>query len=108
MKLLFTRNETPEKVVIVFKPYSMYVLLVVLLMLMAVSFIDALASYEYLANYLMPVAALVVVARIIFMHKVNKEIQQAIRDERVEISGGKLSAKNPLTFVIIKLKAQET
>jgi hypothetical protein len=102
MNLFYERVETDEQIVVVFKPYSMYVLLVVLLLLMAVTFIPALASYEAVANFLLPVAAIVVIARIIFMHKINKEVQQAIRSDKVTISGGKLSTNNPLTFVIIK------
>jgi hypothetical protein len=50
----------------------------------------------------MPIAAVVVVTRLVFMHKINQEVQQAIREDRVVISGGKLSAKDPLTFVINK------
>jgi hypothetical protein len=68
--------------------------------MMAVTFISVLSPYGYLVTVLTPIAAAVVAARIIFMFKVNREIQQAIRDKRVSISGGKLSAKNPLTFEI--------
>lgn len=100
MKLFFERTQTHDKTLIVFKPYSMYLLLVILTAMTAITFIPALSPYDHLVAILMPIAAAVIAARIILMYKVNKEIQQAIRDENVKISGGKLSAKNPLTFVI--------
>lgn len=102
MKLLYERNESDEKIVVIFRPYSMYVLLVVLLLLMAVTFVPNFVAYAYIGNFLMPIAAVVVVTRLVFMHKINQEVQQAIREDRVVISGGKLSAKDPLTFVINK------
>lgn len=102
MKLFYERIETENEIKVIFKPYSMYLLLLVLVLLMAVSFVDALSQYEYLASVLLPIAAVVVGARIVLMHKVNKEVQQAMRDETVSISGGKLSTKNPLNFVISK------
>lgn len=105
MKLFFERTETEDKTLITFKPYSMYVLLTVLILLTALTFIPALAPYGHLTVVLMPLAAIVVVGRIIFMYKVNREIQQAIRDDKVVISGGKLSTKNPLTFEITKSTA---
>ncbi|MFC4701107.1 hypothetical protein ACFO4O_13115 [Glaciecola siphonariae] len=102
MNLLYQRTETDNEIVVVFRPYSMYVLLFVLLLLMAVTFVPSLEAYAYIANVLMPIAALVVIVRIVFMHKVNSEVRQAMRDDKVTISGGKLSASKPLTFVIAK------
>jgi len=102
MDLFYQRSETDEQIIIVFRPYSMYVLLVVLLVLMGVTFVPALADYEYLGNVLIPIAAVVVMARIVMMHSVNKEVQEAIRSDNVKISGSKLSANNPLTFEISK------
>jgi len=69
---------------------------------MAVTFVPILAQYEPSTNFLMPVAVVVVIARIILMHKVNREVQQGIRDGSVNVTGSKLSANNPLTFVITK------
>ncbi|WP_371194867.1 hypothetical protein [Glaciecola sp. SC05] len=106
MDLFYQRTETNEKVVVIFRPYSMYVLLVVLLALMAITFVPALVAYEALGNVLIPIAAVVVIARIVFMYKVNQEVQNAIRSDSVTISGSKLSAKNPLTFVITKTAGQ--
>lgn len=102
MNLLYQRTESANEISIVFKPYSMYVLLLVLILLMAITFVPALSAYEALANVLMPLAALVVVVRIIFMYKVNQEVQKAIRSDSVTVTGGKFSMKNPLTFVITK------
>jgi hypothetical protein len=104
MKLLYERSESDNEIVVIFRPYSMYILLVVLLLLMAVTFVPNFAAYAFIGNFLMPIAAVVVVTRIVFMHKINKEVQQAIREDRVSITGGKLSAKDPLTFVITKNK----
>ncbi|MFT6267509.1 MAG: hypothetical protein ACJAVV_000307 [Alphaproteobacteria bacterium] len=105
MKLFFERTETEDKTIIVFKPYSMYLLLAVLGLMTAITFIPALSPYDHFVAMLMPLAAAVIAARIIFMYKVNSEIQQAIRDNNVNISGGKLSAKNPLTFELTKVSS---
>jgi hypothetical protein len=102
MKLFFERKETVDKTIIIFKPYSMYLLLVILGIMTAITFIDALSAYQEFVSILMPLAAVVIGARIVLMFKVNKEIQQAIRDNKVTITGGKLSTKNPLTFEICK------
>lgn len=102
MKIFFERTESEDKSIIIFKPYSMYVLLAALALLTAVTFVPSLAPYEYLADALIPIAALIVVGRIVVMFKVNREIQQAVGENNVDISGGKLSAKNPLTFTINK------
>jgi hypothetical protein len=106
MNLFYERTESDDKVVVIFKPYSMYLLLVVLIVLMGITFVPALAAYEALGNILIPIAAVVVFARIVFMYKINKEVQTAIRTDSVSITGGKLSAKNPLTFVITKKAGQ--
>nr|WP_136251311.1 hypothetical protein [Ningiella ruwaisensis] len=98
----YTRDENSDNITIIFKPYSMYALLAVLLVIMAVSFVPALAAFEPYANFLLPIAALIVLARIILMHKVNREIQQAMKADKVTISGGKLSKSRPLTFIITK------
>lgn len=102
MNLLYERKETNDQVVVVFKPYSMYLLLFVLVALMALTFIPALTTYIALGNLLMVVAAIVVLMRIVSMFKINQEIRKAMSEDRVSISGGKFSAKNPLTFVIKK------
>lgn len=102
MDLFYQRSESDDQVVIIFRPYSMYLLLAVLLVLMAITFVPTFAAYESLGNVLIPIAAVVVLARIVFMFKINKEVQEAIRDDRVSITGSKLSAKDPLTFVISK------
>eukprot|EP00919_Chromeraceae_sp_WS-2016_P065215 GHVR01154358.1.p1 GENE.GHVR01154358.1~~GHVR01154358.1.p1 ORF type:complete len:104 (+),score=3.81 GHVR01154358.1:134-445(+) len=102
MNLLYERKETNDQVVVIFKPYSMYLLLFVLLALMALTFIPALSSYVMLGNVLMAVAAIVVMMRIVSMFKINQEIRKAMSEDKVSITGGKLSAKNPLTFVIKK------
>ncbi|GAB54235.1 hypothetical protein GPUN_0081 [Glaciecola punicea ACAM 611] len=100
MNLFFERTHTPGKTIIVFKPYSMYLLLIILAIMTALTFTPALVAYEHFVSILMPVAAAIIAARIVLMYKVNKEIQQAIREDTVKVTGGKLSAKNPLTFEI--------
>lgn len=102
MKLFFERTENEDSLRIVFKPYSMYLLLTVLLALMAVTFIPALAQYERVGSVLIFIAAAVLISRIVVMFKVNREIRTAIRSDNVIVSGGKLSATNPLTFIIAK------
>lgn len=100
MKWFFERSEANNSVTIIFKPYSMYALLIILGAMTAITFVNALSPYDHFVAMLMPVAAAIIGARIVLMFKVNKEIQQAIRESKVKVSGGKLSAKNPLTFVI--------
>lgn len=106
MKLLYERTETDEQIILVYKPHSMYVLLAILLSLMAITFVPQLSDFASLSGPLTLAAAAVVIVRIVFMHKVNKEVQDAMRSKRVEIKGGKLSLNDPLTFVISK-KASE-
>ncbi|MFT4653459.1 MAG: energy-coupling factor transporter transmembrane protein EcfT [Patiriisocius sp.] len=108
MKLFFERTESKDKTIIVFKPYSMYLLLAVLALMTAITFVPALLPYEHFVAVLMPIAAAVIAARIIFMYKVNREIQHAIRNNSVNINGGKLSAKKPLTFEITKNQGSTT
>jgi hypothetical protein len=100
MKLFFERKQNEDATTIIFKPYSMYLLLIVLVALMAVTFVPALAEYERVGSALIYIAAGVVLARVVVMFKVNREIQAAIRNDNVKVSGGKLSATNPLTFII--------
>jgi hypothetical protein len=107
MKLLFERTETNEQVVLVYKPHSMYVLLAILLSLMAVTFAPQLADYAWLSGPLTLAAAAVVVVRIAFMFKVNREVQNAMRRNSVDIKGGKLSMSNPLTFIISKATSKQ-
>ena len=51
---------------------------------------------------MLPISAQVLVGRMVVMYKVNREIQKAISSDTVIVSGGKLSAKNPLTFTLGK------
>jgi hypothetical protein len=102
MKLLYERTETDEQIILVYKPHSMYVLLTILLSLMAITFAPQLSDFASLSGPLTLAAAAVVIIRIVYMHKVNKEVQDAMRRNSVDIKGGKLSLSDPLTFVISK------
>jgi len=107
MKYLFERTETDDQIVLVYQPHSMYVLLVILLSLMAVTFAPQLIDYVWLSGPLTLAAAAIVIVRIVFMFKVNREVQNAMRSNSVDIKGGKLSLSNPLTFVISKETSKE-
>jgi hypothetical protein len=102
MKLLYERTETDKQIILVYKPHSMYVLLTILLSLMAITFVPQFSDFASLSGPLTLAAAAVVIVRIVFMHKVNKEVQDAMRSNNVDIRGGKLSLSDPLTFVISK------
>lgn len=102
MKYLFERTENNEQIVLVYKPHSMYVLLAILLSLMAVTFAPQLADYATLSGPLTLAAAAVVIIRIVFMFNVNREVQNAMRTNSVDIKGSKLSLSDPLTFIITK------
>jgi hypothetical protein len=102
MKLLYERTETDKQIILVYKPHSMYILLTILLSLMAITFVPQFSDFASLSGPLTLAAAAVVIVRIVFMHKVNKEVQDAMRSNNVDIRGGKLSLSDPLTFVISK------
>ncbi|MBT1451738.1 hypothetical protein KJ365_12675 [Glaciecola sp. XM2] len=107
MKLLYERTETDDKITLVYPPYSMVALLIILLLLMAVTFVEQFSDYAHFSGPLTFAAAIVVFVRIVFMHKVNSEVQSAIRENKVTITGTKLSFTNPLTFVIDKKASNE-
>jgi uncharacterized membrane-anchored protein len=94
--------EDDSKVILIYHPHSTIALIVILLALMAVTFIEPLSAYAWLSPPLTVVAAIIVAVRILFMHKVNREVQQAMKDDKITVTGGKLSLTNPLTFTISK------
>ena len=95
MALLYERKETPDEIIIVYKYWPLfYIILTATLIL---SFI-----LEKWANILWAFFGISVIIFIADIWKPNKEIRKAMREDSVQVSGSKFSFSKPFTAVIKK------
>ena len=98
MPFLYDRKESREDIVIVFKYQPVFYIV-----LLAAILIPSIAKLDPKWDaYLTLAIILFGVVWIVGKLKANREIKQAMRNGKVEVSGSKLSFSNPLTFRIKK------
>ena len=99
MKFFFERTESDGKVMIVLKPHSLYVML---LMLAAWMINDLVLQLAPVTQIIMPVFIVFMVIRFFSLIRVQKEVLIAMKQGRVATSGSKFSFSNPFTYIISK------
>ncbi len=101
MKFFYDRTETDTEVVIVYRPYSWYLLFGLLAVYLVSGELPAGGLSELKGLAWAAIIALMV-TRFFAMRGVNATVREAMKKGAVQMSGSSLSPKNPLTARIPK------
>lgn len=105
MKIFFERRETDDEIVVVHKPYFMYFFIAVMAVVLVTTNMPENPMASIASIVLLFILGGVLVVRFFSMRGCNKEVIQAMKQGKVEMSGSKLSPSQPLTFRIKKAEA---
>ncbi|TMN86844.1 hypothetical protein CWB72_17815 [Pseudoalteromonas phenolica] len=101
MKIFYERTETEDNVILVFKPYYLYMLFGALAL--------EVIKNQFLSLGLQSISGVIwffvftlIVVRFISMRKINSELSKAMKVGDISLSGSKFNPKNPLTATIPK------
>jgi hypothetical protein len=94
MPFFYGRKESQEDIVIVFKYWPAFYI-ILLLGILGVPLLKLDPKWNFLISTVMIVFLIV---WILGHHKANKEVRKAMKNGKVEVSGSKFSFKNPMTF----------
>lgn len=96
MKLFYEQSETETEIVITYRPYSWYLLFLLLAVFLLSS---ELPNGELGAVKGLSWIAIIVLmgSRFFAMRRVNATVREAMKQASVQLSGSSLSLKNPLT-----------
>lgn len=99
MNFLYTREENESEVVITYRRYALYYWssLVLVLAFFLSGWLNDILQLVFIVLLL-----IVSISQIIMMWKPSKEVRTAMKRGNVEITGSKLSLKNPLKIKIKK------
>ncbi|MGB2761941.1 MAG: hypothetical protein WBC21_00125 [Minisyncoccales bacterium] len=101
MALFYKREETSDEIIIRYKYYSLFYIILIVGLILSIS-VDEItgASWGYLIWALIFIFLL---AFLVDIRKPNKEIRRAMKEGSVQISGSRFSFSNPFTAVIKKV-----
>jgi hypothetical protein len=102
MAIFFERTETEEKITIRYKNMIVYYLLYFVLIVLAIGTVVLSYLSPLLGCIAMPAIVVPLFLLYFFMHGVNSEVKEAMKNGKVQVSGSRFSSSNPLTFEISK------
>lgn len=102
MNFFFERSETDKEIIVVNKPYFLYLFFLALILLAAGDQFPEHTAIKSIAALTWFLALVVMVLRYFSMRKVWREMRAAMRSGEVTMSGSKLNPSNPLVVRIPK------
>lgn len=104
MGFFFERTETENEIVVVYKPYFLYVFFLAFLVSALANQLPDSATFKSVAGLIWLSALALFFFRFVAMRKTWGEMREAMRTGAVSVSGSKLSPSNPLTYRIPKAR----
>lgn len=106
MKLFFDRIETTDEILVVHKPYFMYLLAGALLFAFAANEWGDSEILQASSSFIWLFAIITFVWRFISMRAVRKEMMAAMKDNKITFSGSKFNPANPMVVRIAKTQPE--
>ena len=101
MVLLYERNETPDEVIIVYKGWLLFYVMIITYIVLEFIF-DIFIKSPAAHFWLIAIFFILIIVFIIDSWKPNREIRRALKENVVQVSGSKFSLRNPFIVVIKK------
>ena len=102
MSFFFERSETETEIVVIHKPYYLYVFFLVLILWVAADLFPEHSTIKSIAGFAWVTAIALMVSRYFAMRKTWNEMKDAMQKGGVTMSGSKLNPSDPLTVRIPK------
>jgi len=103
MNFFFDRTETDKEIVVVNKPYFLYLIFIALILWVAADQFPTHTVVKSMAGFAWFLAIVVVLLRYLSMRKVWREMREAMQIGEIAMSGSKLNPSNPLVVRIKKI-----
>jgi len=102
MNFFFDRTETDKEIVVVNKPYFLYLIFLALILWVAADQFPEHTAVKSMAGLAWFLAIVVMLLRYLSMRKVWREMREAMQIGEVTMSGSKFNPSNPLVVRISK------